>query len=231
MDHETDAVPQLDGLIHVLTAKLQLESLWFRESQLLLPVFLLVIFLIFSWRSVMHIRSPYTGSEDLYARFGRASHNSLAYLVRRNDVIRFVDPQAQGAITYRQIGRIAVQIGAILAPPERREQVYRAFLVFCHSQHLIPTAAAITEDERDVAHAAGMHTLNIGTEAIVDLSDFAVERLGKKMRWAQRSLGKRGYAISVFSAAAISPRICRLRLMALMQSGVRHVAGVHMVVA
>jgi lysyl-tRNA synthetase class 2 len=140
----------------------------------------------------------------VYARFGRASHNSLAYLARRSDVIRFIDPEAGGAVTYRQIGRIAVQIGAILAPPERREQVYRAFLAFCRKQHLIPSAAAITADEREIVRACGMRTINIGTEAVVDLSSFSVQSLSKKMRWAERSLTKRGYSVSLLKAAAIS---------------------------
>jgi lysyl-tRNA synthetase class 2 len=205
VERETDALPQLGGLIYVLTAKLQLQQLWFRESQLILPMSLSLVFLIFSWRSVMRIHNSDNVSEDLYERFGRASHNSLAYLARRSDVSRFVDPKAGGAITYRQIGRIAVQIGAILAPPERREQVYRAFLAFCREQHLIPSAAAITTDEREVVHACGMNTLNIGTEAVVDLSCFSLQNLSKKMRWAQRSLTKRGYSVSLLGAAAISP--------------------------
>jgi lysylphosphatidylglycerol synthetase-like protein (DUF2156 family) len=203
MDQEADAVPPLDRLVHVLTAKLQLEHLWFHESQLILPVFLLLIFLTFSWRAVMPASRSYDGDEDLYARFGRASHNSLAYLAQRADVLRFVDPEAGGAITYRQVGRIAVQIGAILGPPERREQIYRAFLNFCRSQNLIPSAAAITADERDIVRACGMRTLNIGTEAIVDLSGFRIELLSKKMRWVQRSLGRRGYSISLQKASRI----------------------------
>jgi lysylphosphatidylglycerol synthetase-like protein (DUF2156 family) len=204
VDRETDALPQLDGLIHVLTAKLQLQHLWFQESRLILPMFLLVIFLIFSWRSVIRIHGSSDVYDDVYARFGRASHNSLAYLARRSDVIRFVDLEAGGAVTYRQIGRIAVQVGAILAPPERREQVYRAFLAFCRKQHLIPSAAAITADEREVAHACGMKTVNIGTEAIVDLTTFNLQNLSKKMRWAERSLKKRGYSASLLKAGAIS---------------------------
>jgi lysylphosphatidylglycerol synthetase-like protein (DUF2156 family) len=203
MDLEADAVPPLDRLVHVLTAKLQLEHLWFHESQLVLPIFLLLIFLTFSWRAVLPATRSYDGDEDLYARFGRASHNSLAYLARRADVLRFVDSEAGGAITYRQVGRIAVQIGAILGPPERRELVYRAFLQFCRSQNLIPSAAAITADEREVVRACGMHTLNIGTEAVVDLAEFRVEQLSKKMRWVQRSLGKRGYSISLHTASTI----------------------------
>jgi lysylphosphatidylglycerol synthetase-like protein (DUF2156 family) len=198
-----DAVPPLDRLIHILTAKLQLAHLWFHESQLILPVFLLLIFLLFSWRAVMPASRSSDDVTNLYARFGRASHNSLAYLAQRADVQRFVDPQAGGAITYRQIGRIAVQIGAILGPPEGRGQIYHAFLDFCRSRNLIPSAAAITADEREVVRACGMHTINIGTEAIVDLSGFRVEQLSKKMRWVQRSLSRRGYAISLHKASTI----------------------------
>src|SRR5262249_20841003 len=141
----------------------------------------LLIFLVFSWRAILPASRSYSGDENLYARFGRASHNSLAYLAQRADVLRYVDAEAGGAITYRQFGRVAVQIGAILGPPERREQIYREFLSFCRSQDLIPGAAAITGDECEVVRACGMRTVNIGTEAIVDLSEFRVEQLSKKM--------------------------------------------------
>ncbi len=203
VDRVADAVPKLDRFVHILTAKLQLEHIWFRESQLILPGFLLLTFLIYSWRAVIPARASSNDSDDLYVRFGRASRNSLAYLAQRSDVLRFVDSQAAGAITYRQIGRIAIQIGAILAPPDRREHVYRAFLAFCRTQRLIPCAAAITEEECEAVRACGMHTINIGTEAVVDLTEFSVDLLGKKMRWAQRSLTKRGYSVSVLGAAIV----------------------------
>ena len=55
-----------------------------------------------------------------------------------------------------------------------------------------------------IAVAAGMRTLPIGREAVVDLTAFSVERLAKKLRWAQRSLTKRGYTCEVTPATEIS---------------------------
>lgn len=200
----THTFPWASRAVHVFTAKLSLEHLWFDESQLLLPLFLIGIFLALSWTSLLRLKEQYDEGGDLYHRFGRASHNSLAYLARRSDVSRFVDPTGRGAVTYRQVGRVAVQVGAILAAPADREAVYRGFREYCKAQHLLPAAVALAAEERPVATACGMRTLTIGTEAIVDLADFAVEKLAKKMRWVQRSLSKRGYSASVLSAAAIS---------------------------
>jgi phosphatidylglycerol lysyltransferase len=196
--------PWAEQGVHILTAKLPLEHYWFDESQLLLPLFLLGIFLALSWTSLLRLREQYDGGGDLYNRFGRASHNSLAYLARRSDVSRFVDPQGRGAVTYRQVGRVAVQVGAILAAPADREAVYRGFREHCQAQHLLPAAVALAAEERPIAAGCGMRTISIGTEAVVDLASFSVENLAKKMRWAQRSLSKRGFSAVVLSAAQIS---------------------------
>lgn len=198
--------PWAERIVHVLTAKLPLEHYWFDESRLLLPIFLIGVFLMLSWTSLQRLREQYDGGGDLYSRFGRASHNSLAYLARRSDVQRFMDPLGRGAITYRQVGHVAVQVGAILAAPADRAAVYRGFYEYCKTQHLTPAAVALTAEERLIAAACGMRTLTIGTEAIVDLPDFAVDTLAKKMRWVRRSLAKRGFTVTLLSAAEISAR-------------------------
>ena len=198
--------PWLDRLIHRLTTQLQLQHAWFHESQLLLPLFLLGIFLIFSWTSLRQAGSAYH-VDDLYERFGRASRNSLAYLARRSDVSTFLDPAGHGAITYRIVGRVALQIGAILAPADERAGVYQAFLAHCKAERLIPAAVALDAEERAIARGYGMRSLTIGTEAVVDLADFAVEALSKKMRWVQRSLSKRGYAALLLASAEIPAQV------------------------
>ena len=189
---------------HLLTAKLPLQLRWFGQAQVALPLFLLAVFLLFSWNSLIRQNAD-AESSDVYARFGRKSHNSLAYVARRGDVDTFVDPGGRGAITYKLVGRVALQVGAILAPPEDRAEVYRAFVSFCKEERLVPAAVALSEDERPIARACGMRTMNIGTEALVNLADFSVDRLIKKMRWAQRSLTKRGFTCELLSAADITP--------------------------
>ncbi len=201
------AMPGVHRWVHVMTAKLPLEHRWFEQSRLVLPIFLVTVFLTLSWRSLANACAQHPDDDNLYERFGRASHNSLAYLAHRSDVSTFLDPQGRGAITYRQVGRVALQIGAILAPPGEREVVYQSFRKFCRAQGLLPAAVALAPEERPIAQRCGMHTIAIGTEAVVDLTTFSVERLSKKMRWAQRSLAKRGYTTAVRSAAEIPPQL------------------------
>ena len=198
-------IPWLDTTIDSATSKLPLQRAWFHETQLVVPLFLVALFGVLSWRSALGARRTLDDMPDAYDRFGRASHNSLAYLANRDDVSTFADPDGRGAITYRRIGRVAVQIGAILCAPENAAAVYAAFRSFCRRERLTPAAVALTEQERDAVRTTGMRSLPIGTEAVVDLSTFAVERLSKKMRWAQRSLRKRGYDVALLSAAEISP--------------------------
>jgi lysyl-tRNA synthetase class 2 len=82
--------------------------------------------------------------------------------------------------------------------------VYRGFVAYCDKQRLVPAAVALSQEERPIARACGMRTMTVGTEAIVTLADFSVDRLIKKMRWAQRSLSKRGFRCEILSAAEIT---------------------------
>ncbi len=185
-------------------ARLELQLRWFDQSAHVLPVFLVLVFVIFSWTSLVRAHQTAVAT-DPYERFGRSSHNSLAYLARRSDVLTYLDPEGHGAISYRQVGRVALQIGALLAPTEQRLAVYAGFRDYCRSLGLIPAAVALTEEERRIARRSGLRTLAIGTEAVVDLADFAVERLNKKMRWAQRSLTRNGYRAQLMPATEITP--------------------------
>src|SRR5260370_14467245 len=129
---------------HLLSAKLALQIRWFRPSELVLPLFLLGVFLIFSWTSLIRPQGQDQSDEDLYQRFGRASHNSLAYLARRSDVHTFLEPNGRGAMTYRRVGRVALQIGAPLAQPADRYAVYAAFPNSSRAHRLIPPAVSLS---------------------------------------------------------------------------------------
>ncbi len=189
----------------LMTRRLRLERIFLHETQYALPVFLVAVFIAISWTSLARIGRQET-PDDLYPRLGRSSRNSLAYLAHRGDVRTFLASDGRGAISYRLVGRVALQVGAILGPAGERAQVYKEFLAWLHSERLIPAAVALSRDERPIAAAAGMRTLPIGREAVVDLTTFSVERLAKKMRWAQRSLTKRGYRCELAPATEITLR-------------------------
>ncbi|HEX6122213.1 MAG TPA: phosphatidylglycerol lysyltransferase domain-containing protein, partial [Ktedonobacterales bacterium] len=189
----------------LLTAKLTMQNLWFHQSQVLLSLFLVSLFILISWSSL--IPQGQDAADDPYARFGRASHNSLAYIARRSDVSVYEDPTRRGAISYRLVGRVALQVGAIMAPVEARAAVYVGFREWCRARHLIPAAVALSAEERLIAERVGMRAVPIGTEAVVDLGDFAVERLNKKMRWVRRSLAKRGYGVRILTATEVGEEL------------------------
>ncbi|HEX8727932.1 MAG TPA: phosphatidylglycerol lysyltransferase domain-containing protein [Ktedonobacterales bacterium] len=191
------------GALRVLTAHLNLEHLFLSEANLALPAFLVGVFLVISWTALAQIeRDPEAG--DLYRRFGRSSHNSLAYLANRGDTRTFIASQGRGAISYKLVGRVALQIGAMLGPASERHAVYAEFRAWLRAEGLIPAAVALAPEERAVAAAAGMRSIAIGREAVVDLTSFSVEGLSKKMRWAQRSLTKRGYRCALLPATEIT---------------------------
>lgn len=189
--------------LHALTAHAGLEHLFLSEADLALPAFLVGVFLVISWTALAQIeRDPEAG--DLYRRFGRSSHNSLAYIANRGDTRTFIASQGRGAISYKLVGRVALQIGAMLGPASERHAVYAEFRAWLRAEGLIPAAVALAPEERAVAAAAGMRSIAIGREAVVELPSFSVEGLSKKMRWAQRSLTKRGYRCALLPATEIT---------------------------
>ncbi len=190
-------------VVTMLTAHLRLEHIFLGETSLALPIFLVCVFVVISWTSLARIeRDPNAG--DLYRRFGRSSRNSLAYLANRGDTLTFIASEGRGAISYKLVGRVALQIGATLGPASERGRVYAEFRAWLKSEGLIPAAVALSREERALAVATGMRSLPIGREAVVNLTTFAVERLNKKMRWAQRSLAKRGFRYELLPATEIT---------------------------
>ncbi|HEX8731601.1 MAG TPA: phosphatidylglycerol lysyltransferase domain-containing protein [Ktedonobacterales bacterium] len=190
-------------LITALTAHLPLERFFLREANLALPVFLLMVFVVMSWTALARIaRDPDAG--DLYLRFGRSSHNSLAYLANRGDTRTFLSAEGRGVISFKLVGRVALQIGAALGSASEREGLYVEYRAWLREERLIPAAVALSREERAAAVATGMRAVPIGREAVVPLATFAVDGLGKKMRWARRSLGKRGYHCEILSATEVT---------------------------
>lgn len=189
--------------LRALTAHIRLEHLFLSEANLALPVFLVCVFIFISWTALAQIeRDP--EADDLYRRFGRYSHNSLAYIANRGDTRAFIASEGRGAISYKLVGRVAVQVGAMLGPASERRAVYAEFRAWLKSEGLAPAAVALAPEERAVAAAAGMRCVAIGREAVVDLASFSVEGLNKKMRWAQRSLTKRGYRCALLPVTEIA---------------------------
>lgn len=197
------SAPRKGWAFRTLTAHLGLEHIFLGETNLALPIFLVAVFVIISWTALARIeRVDDTG--DLYRRFGRSSRNSLAYLANRGDTLTFIASDGRGAISYKLVGRVALQIGAMLGPVSERARVYEEFRAWLKSEGLIPAAVALSREERAVAGSTGMRSLAIGREAVVNLTTFAVEGLNKKMRWAQRSLTKRGYRCELLPAREIT---------------------------
>ncbi len=189
--------------ISLFTTHAPLEHAFLRQANLALPVFLVCVFVVVSWTALAHIEhGPDAG--DLYLRFGRSSHNSLAYLANRGDTLTFIASEGGGAISYKLVGRVALQIGAALGPASERGRVYEEYRAWLKAEGLIPAAVALSREERAAAVAAGMRSLMIGREAVVPLATFTVDGLNKKMRWAQRSLTKRGYRCELLPATEIT---------------------------
>ena len=205
-DHVEDlwaAWPPAGRLAARVTHNIALQRAFLRESQYVLPIFLVALFLVVSWTALAHIARQETPA-DLYPRLGRSSRNSLAYLAHRSDARTFLTADGCGAISYRLVGRVALQVGAILGPESERERIYAEFCAWLRSERLMPAAVALARDERAIVSGRGMLTLPIGREAVVDLTAFSIERLAKKMRWAWRSLARRGYRSEVIPATEIT---------------------------
>lgn len=197
--------PHPAWLISALTTHAQLEHVFLAEAGLALPIFLIGVFVVVSWTALTQVEREDAG--DLYRRFGHSARNSLAYIANRGDTLTFMASDGRGAISYKLVGRVALQIGAMLGPTSERTHVYAEFREWLKSEGLIPAAVALTPEERAIAAKTGMRSVIIGREAMVNLTAFDLQRLSKKMRWAQRSLTKRGYRADLLPATQVTGQL------------------------
>ncbi|MEU5994052.1 bifunctional lysylphosphatidylglycerol synthetase/lysine--tRNA ligase LysX [Spirillospora sp. NPDC047418] len=139
--------------------------------------------------------------EELAARALLAEYgdqDSLGYFALRRDKDVMVAPNGKAAIAYRVEGSVSLASGDPLGDPESWDQAIEAWLEECRAHAWIPGAVSVGERAAHIYRRHGFDVLELGDEAIVDLTDFNLDgREMRQVRQAVRRVERAGYTVRI----------------------------------
>jgi lysyl-tRNA synthetase class 2 len=133
-----------------------------------------------------------------------ASDDSLAYFALRDD--RATVRAGDALITYGPVGSVALAAGDPLGPPAQWPAAVAAFLDQAATQGRITAVLGCGEAAAGAWRAAGLFSVYLGDEAVLDLDRFSLE--GRGVRIARQSWNRAcraGYSASACRARDLDP--------------------------
>ncbi len=96
-------------------------------------------------------------------------------------------------VGHKMVGTTAVALGGPIGSPEARPRALAQWVAFCQDNGWTPALHQVTAPDRDLAAGAGLRSLKIGEEAVIDLTawDLADHR-HKHLRQALRRVERAG---------------------------------------
>ncbi|GAA4092046.1 bifunctional lysylphosphatidylglycerol synthetase/lysine--tRNA ligase LysX [Actinomadura miaoliensis] len=142
-----------------------------------------------------------SAEEELAARTLLAEYgdeDSLGYFALRRDKDVIVAPNGKAAIAYRVEGSVSLASGDPLGDPESWDQAIEAWLSECRAHAWIPGAVSVGERAAHIYKRHGFTALELGDEAIIDLTEFNLEgREMRQVRQAVRRVERAGYSVRI----------------------------------
>ena len=140
-------------------------------------------------------------AREIVRRHGRGT---LDYFALRDDKQFFFFRDS--VVAYAVYGGVALVSPDPVGPVGERTEVFNAFREFADSRGWTIGVMAAGEEWLATYHAAGLHYLYIGDEAIVDCQQFTLE--GGKMKGLRQActrLARNGYTVEFLDPAKIEP--------------------------
>lgn len=118
----------------------------------------------------------------------RYGTDSLAYFALQDGRSYFFDPSGDAFLSYRLWGNVALVGGDPIGVPHLIPGLVQSFLDFCTDNAIDPCFLGVSGIHLHLYNSAGLKTLKIGEEAIIDLPHFKVDALKRKVRRAARHI-------------------------------------------
>jgi phosphatidylglycerol lysyltransferase len=159
------------------------------------------------------IRHPASGDERRRAKLivERYGRTSLARMILFDDKAYYFSPGGS-VIAYAAHNGAAVALGDPIGPPTDAPQVIAGFKSFCARNDWIPAFYQTQPDYLEHYTTAGFMNLNIGSEAIADVTSFTLSgNVNKGLRSAYNRMVRLGYRSAVLHPPLSQPRLTELR--------------------
>ncbi|QDY75309.1 phosphatidylglycerol lysyltransferase domain-containing protein [Streptomyces qinzhouensis] len=157
---------------------------------------LLVLYAAFRARRAV---DPITGDDEerlraLLARYG--DRDSLGYFALRRDKAAIWSPSAGAAVVYRVVGGVSLASGDPIGDPEEWPAAIDRWLTQAHEHGWTPSVIGASEEGGTVYVRHGLNALELGDEAIIDISGFSLDgRAMRSVRQAHHRIERAGYTI------------------------------------
>lgn len=135
----------------------------------------------------------------------RHGHGTLDYFALRDDKQFFFFRDS--LVAYAVYGGVALISPDPIGPEAERSEVFSTFRAYAEAHGWTIGVMGAGEDWLPIYHAAGLHYIYLGDEAIVDCQTFSLQ--GGKMKGLRQActrLARKGYTISFIDPAEIEPR-------------------------
>jgi lysyl-tRNA synthetase, class II len=153
-----------------------------------LVIFLAVVYVFFrSPRGrVLHTPEDEVRLRELLAK--EPDPDSLGYFALRRDKSVIFSPSGKAAIAYRTVGSVSLASGDPLGDPEAWPGAIELWLREAAEHAWAPAVAGASEQAGEIFARHGLTALELGDEAIVEVSDFTLE--GRAMRTVRQAVNK-----------------------------------------
>jgi lysyl-tRNA synthetase class 2 len=129
----------------------------------------------------------------------------LAYFALRSDKSAVLSPTGKAAVSYRVLAGVALASGDPLGDIEAWPGAIEEFLAECRRHGWVPAVLGCSEAGATVWGRYGLDALELGDEAVVDVSTFTLDgRCMRGVRQAVAKLGRAGYVVSVRRVAELA---------------------------
>jgi lysyl-tRNA synthetase class 2 len=133
---------------------------------------------------------------NLLDKFG--SRDSLGYFALRGDKVAIFSPSGKAAVVYRVVGSVTLASGDPLGDPEAWPGAVQAWLDEADTYAWTPGVIGASEEGAIAYRRAGLDSLELGDEAVLDLSEFTLE--GRSMRVVRQAVNRvrrAGYTLTL----------------------------------
>ncbi len=123
---------------------------------------------------------------DLLARYG--GRDSLGYFALRGDKTAVFSATGKAAVVYRVVGSVSLASGDPLGDPEAWPSAIGAWLEEADDYAWTPGVVGASEPAAIAYRRAGLDSLELGDEAILELDEFSVD--GRAMRGVRQAVNR-----------------------------------------
>jgi hypothetical protein len=142
----------------------------------------------------------------------RNGRTALAHFHLLDDKLWFFSADDRAFIGYKLVGTTAVALGEPIGPRDSCVSAAVDFVEYCDGNGWVPAFHQVTEEGRAILIDAGLRSLKIGEEAIVDVQTFDLNaRQHKNLRSALRRVERAGLHVIEFDSPLADATIEQLR--------------------